>query len=283
MKKLSNILILGLSLGLILSSCKKKETREEDTDTQSASESSLATSIDNDMNNIADEAGRNKSVSSFKTTEVNAILSACSTLHFDTLVNTNADSITVNFGANNCLCGDGRYRRGSLLIVYTGKYRDSLTTITITPQNYYVNDNKVSGNKTVKNLGHNTQGHLVYDINANLSILKADNSGTVQWTGSRQREWVSGENTLLWLDDKYSITGSASGTNANGRSFTSIITTGKPLIRDMSIGCRKHFVSGEIRHTPQGKPTRIIDFGNGTCDDQATVTINSKTYTITLP
>ena len=187
MKKLGHILILGLSLTVIFSSCQKKQKKEEDTDKQSASESSLATSINNDMNNIADEAGRNKNVSSFKTSEASAVLSSCATLHFDTLVSSNADSITINFGNNNCLCGDGRYRRGTLLVVYTGKYRDSLTTINVTPLNYFVNDNKVSGNKTVKNLGHNAQGHLVYDISANLQIVKADNSGTIQWTGTRQR------------------------------------------------------------------------------------------------
>jgi hypothetical protein len=169
------------------------------------------------------------------------------------------------------------------LIVYTGKYKDSLTTITVTPINYFVNDNKVSGQKTIKNLGHNSAGHLVYEINANISIIKADNTGTIQWSGIRHREWLTGEGTLIWSDDKYSITGSANGTNANGRSYTSVITSGKPLIRDMSLGCRKHFVSGELQHTPQGKPTRIIDYGNGTCDDKATVTINNNTYTITLP
>lgn len=282
MKKLSSLLFFGLTLTIFITSCKKKQ-KEEDTETVSASESSLASSIDNDMNNIADEAGRTKSISSFKTAENTSIMSSCATLNFDTLVNTNADSITVNYGTSNCLCNDGRSRRGSLLIIYIGKYKDSLTTITVTPINYYVNDNKVSGTKTIKNLGHNSSGHLVYEINANISILKANNTGTIQWSGTRYREWLTGENTLLWSDDKYSITGSANGTNANGRSYTSVITTGKPLIRDMSLACRKHFISGELQHTPEGKPTRIIDFGNGTCDDQATVTINSKTYTITLP
>jgi hypothetical protein len=282
MKKLGNILILGLSLTLLITSCRKKQ-KEEDTETTSAAENSLASSIDNDMNNIADEAGRTKSISSFKTSESSSIMSSCATLKFDTLVNTNADSITVNYGSNNCVCNDGRSRRGSLLIVYTGKYKDSLTTITVTPINYFVNDNKVSGQKTIKNLGHNSAGHLVYEINANISIIKADNTGTIQWSGIRHREWLTGEGTLIWSDDKYSITGSANGTNANGRSYTSVITSGKPLIRDMSLGCRKHFVSGELQHTPQGKPTRIIDYGNGTCDDKATVTINNNTYTITLP
>jgi hypothetical protein len=51
----------------------------------------------------------------------------------------------------------------------------------------------------------------------------------------------------------------------------------------MSFGCRRHFTQGTLEHTPGGKATRYIDFGNGTCDDQATVTINGTTYTITLP
>jgi hypothetical protein len=79
----------------------------------------------------------------------------------------------------------------------------------------------------------------------------------------------------------YSITGSAFGTTAGGTSFTSTITS--PLIRNMAIGCRRHFTQGTIEHTPSGKATRYIDYGTGACDDQATVTINGNTYTITLP
>jgi hypothetical protein len=51
----------------------------------------------------------------------------------------------------------------------------------------------------------------------------------------------------------------------------------------MAIGCRKHFTQGVLEHTPSGKAMRTIDYGNGACDDQATVTINGNTYTITLP
>lgn len=280
MKKPWKIVLIGLVASLIMSSCRKK-TQETDNDTDSASENFLATSIGNDLGNVADEAGRTKNVSSFKTEESTAILSACASLQFDTLANTNEDTITVNFGTSNCLCNDGRYRRGSIVITYNGKYRDSLTTITIVPKNYFVNDNGVSGTKTVKNLGHNTQGHLIYSITENITIAKANNGGTIEFNANRQRAWTNGENTLTWLDDKYSITGSATGKNANGRTFTSNITNA--LVRDMSAGCRKHFISGTIVHTPDNKPARIIDFGNGACDNLATVTINNKVHEITLP
>jgi hypothetical protein len=51
----------------------------------------------------------------------------------------------------------------------------------------------------------------------------------------------------------------------------------------MAIGCRRHFTQGSLVHVPSGKAARYIYFGNGACDDQAVVTINGTSYTITLP
>jgi len=273
------IAIVAIAFTSILSSCKKKTKEETDSDTSSASDQSLASTSVNDLTSISDEAGRSGSLSSFKTSESSAILSTCATITFDTLAA--AKTITVNFGATNCLCNDGRYRRGNIKMNFTGKYRDSFTVITITPLNYFVNDNQLTGSTTITNKGHNAAHHLVYEINANMTIIKASGAGTISWTSIRQREWTTGETTISWLDDTYSITGNASGTTANGNTFTSIITT--PLIRNMAAGCRRHFTAGVLEHTPGGKATRIIDFGSGSCDDQATVTINGHVYTITLP
>jgi hypothetical protein len=273
------IAIIAIAFTSMLSSCKKKDKEEKDSDTSSATDQSLASTSVNDLTSISDEAGRSGSLSSFKTSESSAILSTCATITFDTLAA--AKTITVNFGATNCLCNDGRYRRGSIKMNFTGKYRDSLTVITITPQSYFVNDNQVTGSKTITNKGHNAANHLVYEINANISVVKAGGAGTVLWNSTRQREWLSGENTLSWLDDTYAITGNASGTSASGSSFTSVITS--PLIRNMAYACRRHFTAGTLEHTPSGKATRYINYGSGACDDQATVTINGNVYTITLP
>ncbi len=280
-KKITYFLFIGIITSAIcFTSCKKKEINEKDTDTASASDQSLASSSVNDLTSISDEAGRNYSVQSFKTTDSEGLLAtSCAVITVDTLIA--AKTITVNFGTSNCLCNDGRNRRGSIILSFNGKYRDSLTVITITPQNYFVNDNQVSGSKTITNKGHNAANHLVYEINANMTIEKANGGGTITWSSIRQREWIAGENTVSWSDDIYSITGTANGTTSNSNSFSSTITS--PLIRNMAVGCRKHFTQGILEHTPSGKAMRTIDYGNGTCDDQATVTINGNTYTITLP
>ncbi len=275
-----SIIFTGAS---VLSSCSKKDDDKEDkkdTETSSANDQSLASITVNDMTNIADEACKTYSVSSFKTTETSGIVAtSCATLTIDTV--SSPKKITVNFGATNCTCNDGRNRRGALEFSFTGKYRDSLTVITVTPVNYYVNDNQVLGTKTITNKGHNAANHLVYEINANVQIIKANAGGTITWQSVRQREWTAGESTTNWSDDSYSITGNASGIASNGNTFSSVITL--PLVRNMSFACRRHFISGILEHTPGGKATRVINFGSGACDDQATVTINGVVYNITLP
>lgn len=281
--KTKYITMMGLTLAIasvsLFSSCKKKDKDEKDSDVNSAMDQALASTTVNDMTSIADEAGKTYSVSSFRTADAEGVLSTCATITFDTL--TTAKTMTVNFGSTNCVCNDGRSRRGALIMSFSGQYRDSLTVITVTPQNYFVNDNQVTGSKTITNKGHNANHHLVYEINANITIQKANNGGTITWQSTRQREWVTGESTYVWSDDIYSITGSASGTSSNGNSFTSNITS--PLIRKMAFGCRRNFVAGVLEHTPGGKATRYIDFGSGNCDNDATVTINGTTYNITLP
>lgn len=78
------------------------------------------------------------------------------------------------------------------------------------------------------------------------------------------------------MDDVYEITGSASGSK-NGNSYTMTII--QPLVR--ALACN-WISSGKMEIQPSGALLRTIDFGAGTCDDQATVTIAGTVYNITL-
>ena len=75
----------------------------------------------------------------------------------------------------------------------------------------------------------------------------------------------------------YSITGTASGTAFDGTHFTSNITSA--LI--VALNCR-WIEEGKIEFKPDGKLTRTIDFGNGDCDNKATVTIAGISFNILL-
>ncbi len=256
-------------------SCRKSD-RDNDKETQSATDNALADGCWNDIYRQVDDA-------SAVTPDLNGPpihTASC----YSVTVNpglpdtTFPKTLTLDFGTANCMGSDGINRRGKIIAVFTGKYRDSLTQITITPNNYFVNDNQVSGTKTILNKGH-INGVMTYDITVTNASIKRPDGKTITWSSQRTRRWIAGESTLgIVSDDVYEITGTMNGTGVNGNTFS--VSTTSPL--KVMMNCR-WIVSGGLKLTPANLADRYIDFGSGSCDDQATVTINGNTYNITLP
>ena len=266
---------LLISSLFILSSCKKD--RDDLNDTTVASDNEQNETFSNDVMNIADNAAKTGSAG-FRTSEeqeVYEVLSTCATVTHDTIATPRV--LIIDFGSSNCLCADGRNRRGKIIVTYTGRYFETGAIKTMNFDNFYRNDNKLEGTRTITNNGLDAQGRMNWTINAqNMKITKS-NGKVHTWNSVRTRTMLAGNDTKTWTDDVYQITGNASGTNANGINYTANIT--KPLHRAMS--CR-WIDSGTIEITPEGKAMRTVDFGSGNCDDQATVRVRNKTRNITL-
>jgi hypothetical protein len=273
-------ILAALSLAALVASCKKdnddNNQNTPDTDVSSAADYTVADAAFTDVANIADEAATG-SLTSYRNGTAERILTTCAQVTVDTVVH----RITIDFGTTDCLCKDGNYRRGIIYVDYTGQYADSGSSHTISFNNYYVNFNKIDGSKTVVNTGRNASGNLTFSITVNGSVTwdAQYGGGTSTYISSRTREWVAGESTMVWNDDVYMISGTASGTTRNGVSWT--LATQTPLRK--RIGFR-HFTQGIVDFTPANKPTRTIDYGylNGAEDNLAQVTINGYTFTITL-
>jgi len=265
-----------LTLGF--SSCKKDKEIDYTADSDVVKENSAADAAFSDVANIADEA-YSGSLSSFRTLQNEKIMTTCATIQFDTT--SSPKSFIIDFGTTNCLCKDGNYRRGKINVIYSGFYRDSASFHTITFDNYFVNENQVLGTKTVSNNGRNSAGNLNFTVTVNGSINWSTGygGGTSTFISNRTRTWVGGESTLVWNDDIYLITGSASGTNRSGNTYTMNIVS--PLKKVVGF---RHFTSGTIEWTPQGKSARQIDYDylNGSQDNLAKVTINGYSFIVTL-
>lgn len=266
----------AIMLMVILFAGCNKEDKEASTDEEitTVQDNANAEKIFSDVSDISDQA-YNSFQAAKSTTNVGDIIGDCAVLSLDTI--SFPRTLTIDFGDTNCLCADGRYRRGKILVTFTGKYRDEGTVITHAFNDYFVNDNQVLGTKTVTNEGKNENNHTYFTIAVDGVIIKANGTGQITWISERVREWILGEETSEWLDDVYLITGNGSGTTASGKSYTIEITNS--LRRE--IGC-KHFVSGTFEFKPEDKPVRLFDYGDGECDNVATVTVNGKTFTIYL-
>jgi hypothetical protein len=279
MKNQSAITLLLACFVFIIFSCSKNNSSiPGDSDTQSAADNSFAESTSNDAISISTQSEDNGVTGNYTDSTYGFMLSPCATVTIDLV--TSPHVLTIDFGSADCLCFDGKYRRGKILISYTGLYRDSASLHTISFNNYYVNNYKVEGTTTVVNNGHNAAGNLTFSVQVDATIT--DSSGHVlTYSSARTREWVAGESTaglLGWVDDVYSITGTASGTDFSGTTFTSNITSA--LI--VALNCR-WIEAGKIDFTPAGKLTRHLDFGNGDCDNKMNIKIGGLSFDILLP
>ncbi|MFO0494691.1 MAG: hypothetical protein ACK50Y_04100 [Flavobacteriia bacterium] len=184
-------------------------------------------------------------------------------------------TITIDWGTSNCTCNDGKSRRGKLVSTFTGSYFAQGTVITHTPVDYYVNDNKVEGTKTVTNMGLNSSGQIYYNVEVD-GIVTMSTGEVINYTSSRVRTFTNGHTTPnIFLDDEYAITLTSNATVSNGDSYEAHTTEALKV----KVGCG-YIKSGVLSITPSGKPERVIDYGDGTCDATFTITINGNTYVI---
>ena len=260
------ILSLLLLVTIAASACRRaKDDSPLDVDYTSASDNARAEDIFSDMLAQVDKAVRD-----------NGLRDLCDpTVTFDTV--STPRTITLDFGDVNCTAANGRQRRGQVQVTYTGRYRDQGTVITIVPVNYYVNNNLVTGTKTVTNLGLDANDNIHFAIAVNATLTAGDGSWVATHTAARTRTWIEGSSTPELSDDVYLITGGGSGVNRNGLPYTTSITQALRI----ALNC-PYITAGVVQVTPASGVVRTIDYGNGTCDGTFTVTVNGRTFTVTI-
>lgn len=186
-------------------------------------------------------------------------------------------SVEFDFGTTACVMPNGNSITGKIVYSYVGDILANTKTITYTLIDFTFNNKQVEGSDTIYHIRSNTNGNPQSTITVDLTITWPD--GLVgERTGTIVREWIEGSNTLLdWSDDVFSVSGSWSTTFTSGNTYTANITTN--LKRELTCW---YFVSGEIDFNYNG----LIftgDYGNGTCDNNATLTfLNGTTIDILL-
>lgn len=300
--------MLVLAGSLLFTGCRKKDKEEEEPDqeTSTASDNANMENISSDIDAMGSEAAETGTIVG-RGAESTGVLSMAPTA---TVTGFGTSTITVDFGTG-ITCQDGRVRSGKLIYDLSQSnpstatyYRNPGFKVIVTSQNYVVDGHTVTiTNKTVQNTTPASVGgqtvytgtNLTWQVTSNISVVKPNGGGTVTWSCARTKELINSNDAacyhgqtlpITWSKAKVKLNGSASGVNAKGENYT---VTAVNLVRDFNctpstIHPNRHpFISGTIDYKPGARPTRHIDYGNGGCDLNATVTVNGVTYAITLP
>jgi hypothetical protein len=194
-------------------------------------------------------------------------------------------TVVVDFGAG-CF-SHGHLRSGKIRTVYSGPLRDPSSSAVTTFDNFKIDSVKVEGTYRITNTTGTTPGanQRQFKIEVIDGKLTRPNGDYALWNTVRTNTQIEGNGTLIPADDIFRIAGTANGKVKRSNLiilWNSEIT--EPLIKKFT--CR-WISKGRIRTVRQGLPQNtpwfaILDYGTGTCDNQATLTINGNTRQITL-
>jgi archaellum component FlaF (FlaF/FlaG flagellin family) len=255
-----------------INACQKDNLRSD----FAGEDNALATQNYDDATELTDRAAIYGTLNLLAFTDKNGTINLpenCATITRDTT--TTPKTIVIDFGNTNCTGDDGRNRRGKILVSYTGRCPNFITVVTIF-DNYFVDDNQVLGKKTVTNNGKNASNQTNYNVLVEGEI-RTPTLDTILWNSTRTRTWVAGEATTIRTDDVYEVTGSGTCSRKNGQNYTWQITT---ALRK-ALACR-WIDTGIMTITPKNKATRTLNFGSGTCDNDAVITVGRITKNIKL-
>jgi hypothetical protein len=304
MKKIQSLTAAVLALALLVTGCKKDQSeslspQQEETAAAAFSESEMESEMayDDVFDNVV---GVNAEVG-FGGTGVFGRLAADGTtsgremgldsVRCYTVTVTRLDlprpfpvRIVVDFGTG-CAGRDGRVRQGKIITTYTGPLVEPGRSATTRFENYKIDSLSIEGTHTLANtttLGSNQRQFTITVVDGKIT---RPNGNYQFWNSTRVRTQVEGNGTLAPVDDVFTVTGSARGRvkrGANLFAWRSEIT--EPLRKRFTCRWISKGIVRAWRETlsPTSPFVASLNFGAGTCDNQAVLTINGNSRQITL-
>jgi hypothetical protein len=185
-------------------------------------------------------------------------------------------TVVIDFGAG-CTARE-HLRKGKIITVYSGPLSVPGNTAVTTFDGYQVDSFKIEGKHTILNSSEPGGNHRSFTRKVeNARITNLNSNFWLSWSGTRVMKQLEGNGTPLYpIDDIYQFTGGMKGENANGKTWSSEIVT--PLVKAFS--CR--WISKGTVQIRVNDTVGVLDFGNGDCDNTATVTVNGVSRVISL-
>jgi hypothetical protein len=182
----------------------------------------------------------------------------------------------INFGTTGCAMPNGAILRGIVRVTGSLPYTRTNYVISYSFDGFYYNDFLVQGNRTItRSFGTSTYQTAVHPINVmDMNMTFTNSRGIFTRVGTRTRECVEGFDSVIWTDNVYVVTGNWTTTFPNGNIHSNAISNTTPI--RIRLNCDYRVVSGIVNIT-RPNHTAVLNYGTGTCDNEATISIDGGT------
>jgi hypothetical protein len=254
--------------------------------TISVDETVLNTEMDATVDDVSliveDQFDMQKSIVTKTSTPIKSILPPCATI---TSVLTNDTwTRTIDFGTQGCTLHNGNVVKGKIIISFSKIFTTPLKNISYKLEGFYHNGSLIEGSKTITH--ELRKSDLLADIHPvtthtiELKITKQDGKVYTR-IGTRVREMVEGFATIgNWEDNVFKVWGYHITTFPNGIKYTFKTEKMQALVFKMS--CKMPFPVSGIVEILKNELKATLDYGQGECDNKATMTFKDVVKEIIL-
>ena len=197
------------------------------------------------------------------------------TVTVDPVDGTFPKTITLDYGEGTEL-NNGTVISGQIIIVVSAPPRTDGATREVTFSNFYVDSVNIAGTRTISFSKSDEEG-VTFTLVGDLVFTFTDET-YIERNTEKIRKLVEGFDTPCdHSDDVLHITGYTNSESSEGYTFSKTII--EPLIR---LGGCRFIVSGTVVMEKNDEVFAEVDFGDGTCDDIATIVKDGEERQITL-
>ena len=273
MKKVRKFVVLMLMGALMLNSCSNEGTENTivPDDSESLIEARQSGEIDvfsEGVSAVIEEVyTKDELLSNSRTFDVVSYLPDCVTI--TTVVTATSKEKTIDFG-EGCELPNGHVLKGIIYMSYQKDMTALTKEISVSFQNFYINDVNIEGAKSVFRERTNTNNNPQSTFNVDIVVTWPDGSYASR-VGVKVREWIEGYGSGNWGDNVFLITGNRTTIFRNGNIRVGEVI--QALRRELSC----NFLVSGIINLQRNNNVVTLDFGDGLCDNEAVVTLPDGT------
>ena len=198
---------------------------------------------------------------------------------------TGAITRTIDFG-DGCEGARGIVRKGKITIVKSSSRRYEVGHMrTVTFDNFYLDDVKIEGVRTLK-----VTAKDMVEGTGSITISIKYEGGEVKFPDGTEYKREANRTKIVTIEEfkvvKTEKFGTAEGINRDELAYKHTVLESDPITHlraclegDVSVFAP---VSGTLTIEVEGEEDRVIDFGDGTCDNLAKVTQGDETVEISI-
>ncbi len=220
-----------------------------------------------------------------ESTAASDLKSSCPVRTYIPSKNVYPHTVMIDFGSG-CTDQFGRVKKGKITTTYSAPISTPGSASVTTFDSFYIDDANVSGRYLIENVTVNgdTYPHFSHLSNRILTYPDGEYSKEISNKLFVQTE---GANTAKHSDDGYTISGQSTGVIFSFNLLTSYTGTIDPnhLLHN-TVACEfpDAGIENSIIYVSNTLlATASLDYGNGTCDNEAVVSTNGISVHVTLP